>query len=270
MSYRKALRCYIETWLIGACIAFVFLTRLPIPFPTSLYDKRVISDKGLISDKGSDSSMVWFPIVGLVVGSISALSYVVGVHLGMSNSLASIVAIMTLILLTGALHEDGLADAADGLGGVTCQEKYDIMHDSRIGSFGVIALIVTLGLRIHALSILTQPDTVAVVLISTSMASRAAMVAVAHWMTLAFTSSISLCFGRPSLMTMIIILAMTTLCTFFLLGWAMFAMVSAIGLGTWIVMRLAHQQIGGYTGDILGSVQQVSETVSLVTLACIL
>ena len=93
-----------------------------------------------------------FPLVGLLVGSAGALVYAVADLLGLSSSIAALLAIGAMVILTGGLHEDGLADSADGLGATTREKALAIMRDSHIGTFGVMALLFVLSLRVVAVS----------------------------------------------------------------------------------------------------------------------
>ncbi|MBV9758851.1 MAG: adenosylcobinamide-GDP ribazoletransferase, partial [Alphaproteobacteria bacterium] len=114
--------------------AFALLTRLPTP-----------SHRG----EGAVAGCVWaFPIVGATVGAIGAAAYWLACGVGMKPALAAVLALAAQVVATGGFHEDGLADTADGFGGgTTPAEKLAIMRDSRIGTFGVLALVLVLALR---------------------------------------------------------------------------------------------------------------------------
>src|SRR5437763_523525 len=93
------------------------------------------------------------PLIGLIVGAIAALVLLGAAWIGMTPAVAAGLALAAAVLVTGGLHEDGLADTADGLGGGKDRDhKLAIMRDSRIGSYGVLALMLTLGLRWSALT----------------------------------------------------------------------------------------------------------------------
>jgi adenosylcobinamide-GDP ribazoletransferase len=120
-------------------VAFQFLTRLP--FPSIEYDPDALA-----------RSAVYFPLVGILVGALGCSVYrLLSGHL--PAAVVSVAVLVTMILLTGALHEDGLADVADGFGGGWNREQIlRILKDSRIGSYGAIALILSLGARILLLA----------------------------------------------------------------------------------------------------------------------
>src|ERR1700688_1642814 len=134
--------------------AILFLTRLPLP--------RHAHDPGAVSRSA------WaFPLAGFVVGLIGALVYAPAHHLILFPWPAAALTIAATLLATGALHEDGLADTADGFGGGdTRDRKLDIMHDSRIGTYGVCALVVSILLRADAIASITEPALVAAALIA--------------------------------------------------------------------------------------------------------
>src|SRR5260221_13885986 len=137
-------------WLADLQVALGFLTRLPV------------------RARGSLGNAAWtFPLVGLVVGAVAALVFAVARALSLPHEIGSILAVAATIALTGALHEDGPADTADGFGGgVERWQRLAIMRDSRIGSYGVIALVLGLLLRVSALAALPGPGRVAAALIA--------------------------------------------------------------------------------------------------------
>ena len=126
-------------------LAMQFMTRVPIWF------------RGLDPARLNRAS-AWFPIVGLFVGGLGATCYTLVVpHLG--RSVTALVVVLVMIIVTGGLHEDGLADCADAFGGGwTREDRLRILKDSRIGSFGAIALVLSLGARIMLLATLPAPS----------------------------------------------------------------------------------------------------------------
>ena len=104
----------------------------------------------------------WYPVIGALIGLCGALVYAAGTAAGLTSMLAALLTLGVQIALTGALHEDGLADVADGFGGGRDKmAKLAIMRDSRVGSYGVLALIFSVGLRWSALVALADPLAVA-------------------------------------------------------------------------------------------------------------
>jgi len=126
--------------------AFTFLTRIPLPGATRV-------DADLLA-----RSAVWFPLVGAAVGAIGAL-VLVGAARVWSAPVAAALSLLATVLVTGAFHEDALADTADGLGGGQTRERMlEIMRDSRIGSYGAVALVISLALRMGCLTMLVAPE----------------------------------------------------------------------------------------------------------------
>ncbi len=131
----------LKGWGGDILLATAFLTRLPVPV-NEVSGKRPLAD------------VAWaFPVVGILVGTLAGLALVVGFQFGQHPLVCGLLAIGTSVLVSGALHEDGLADVADGFGGAQkISDKLRIMHDSRIGSYGVLALVFSIALRTGALA----------------------------------------------------------------------------------------------------------------------
>lgn len=231
----------------------LFLTRLPLPWPTP--------------DGSQVARASWaFPIAGIVVGAIGALVYVLAHRLGLPAWSAATLAVAATLLTTGGLHEDGLADSADGFGGGnTREQKLAIMRDSRIGTYGVCALIISILLRAGALASLADPGSVALALIAAHGAARATMPA---FMLLAPPSrddGLAFAAGRPPRESVIggalLGLLLLVSCLGPTLGLVALVLL-AIAAALWAWFSLA--QIDGQTGDVLGALEQVSEIVVLL------
>jgi len=171
--------------------------------------------------------------------------------------------IATLVIITGAMHEDGLADSADGLwGGWEKDRRLEIMKDSRIGAYGVLALVLSLGLRWVALAAVTEAGALWPVVIGTAALSRAAMVGVMHALPNARTDGLSRSVGRPPRAAALVASG---------IGGAVWLLLSASGgpLFAAIIAAaacglIAKAKIGGQTGDTLGATQQITEIVVLL------
>ena len=233
-----------------------FLTRLPM----------------LRHETGAGTNLAqaaWaFPLAGFVVGLVGALAYTLADRLVLFSWPAAALALAATMLITGALHEDGLADTADGLGGKTREQKLDIMRDSRIGTFGTLALVVTLLLRWSTLADIAEPRYVAIALISAHAAARAGMTAFMHLVPLARPDGLSSGAGRPPGQSVAAALAIGIFTLLFGFG-AKGAMIALLLLGFAgiIVARIAIRQIGGQTGDVLGAFEQVGEAIILLIAA---
>ena len=135
---------WLAAWWVDFTTALAFLTRLPLPEP----------------DRPPDLARATraMPLAGAVIGLGGAAVYGLTGALGLTPAIAGLLAVATTILLTGALHEDGLADSADGLfAGAEPARRLEIMRDSRTGAYGALALILSVGLRATALAAIAAP-----------------------------------------------------------------------------------------------------------------
>src|SRR5690606_36544225 len=175
------------------------------------------------------------------------------------------------MLVTGALHEDGLADVADGFaGGRTREDRLRIMRDSRIGAYGTLALIVSVGLRWAAIVALLRNGmgTAAVALIVAGTVSRLTPVLLMRFLDPAREDGLGASAGRPQDMSIRIAIVLSLLVLLLLATFTAALTVAAVTLlACWLVAALARNRIGGQTGDVLGAGQQVTEALVLLGLA---
>lgn len=245
-------------------VAFVFLTALPF--------SKVMRNEWPLPALAQGA---WaFPIVGILVGLLGAVTFWLATIIGLGPWVSAFCAVGAQLFVTGALHEDGLADVADGFGGgFDRSQKLVIMRDSRIGTFGAAALIMTLGLRTAALATLADPVMAAGALIAAGTFSRALMTVPMRWLPMARPDGLAASAGRPSRVNFggaLIIGAGVTLpflaCSGGLAGIAgLLAAAMICGLVSWLALR----QIGGQTGDVLGAVQQAAEITLLLAMMAI-
>lgn len=212
-----------------------------------------------------------FPLIGLGLGLGAGLIYGLATALGLPPVLAAIITLGAMIVATGALHEDGLADSADGLGGgATAKAKLAIMRDSQIGVYGVIAVTLGLMARTAALTTLADPGLVLAALVAAGSASRATLPLVMLRLPLARSDGLANRAGQPGQRDVIIGGCLALGIALLALGIiaALAALVTA-ALAAFAVAALARRQIGGYTGDILGAVQQATEIAILFTVVAL-
>jgi adenosylcobinamide-GDP ribazoletransferase len=235
--------------LIHDCkVALAFLTRLPVR------ERRAWPDVDLAA------SVPWFPLVGALIGLAGGVGYALAVWLGLPRWPAAAIALATTIWLTGALHEDGLADLADGFGGGrTREDKLRIMRDSRIGSYGAIALVLTLLARAGALAALGAPWAVGTALVAAGAVSRAALPPLMATLPKARADGLAAGAGRPHPLRAGAAVLVAGLIAIVLLGPAASAALLGGAGGALAVALLTKRQIGGYTGDVLGATQQFAE-----------
>ena len=239
-------------------IAFHLLTRLPLP------------GADWSSQSRPHARAAWaYPLVGIVIGGIAALTAWIALWLGLSVPLASLIALGTMIITTGAMHEDGLADCADGFwGGWEIGRRLEIMKDSQIGTYGVLALLVILGAKWLALCQILNSAPIWTLIIA-PVASRALMVPVMELLPHARDSGLSRSTGQPGQAAVWGALAIGLL-ALFSLGMAIGLALIAVASGSTIVLSiLAKRKIGGQTGDVLGAVQSLGDTVLLITLSAV-
>lgn len=221
------------------------------------------------ADGKRGAAAAWaFPLVGLITGGVAAACGWILLALGLSASLTAGLALVVMITVTGAMHEDGLADTVDGLwGGWDTARRLEIMKDSRIGAYGVIALVLSLLLRWVALTALAGAGMLPVALIAISALSRAPMVLMMASMPHARKDGLSASVGRVDAKTAIIAVGIASLIAITLLGWVgITAMIAVLIAGIFCAL-VAMRKIGGQTGDILGATQQIAEIAALIALA---
>ncbi|MGY8669012.1 adenosylcobinamide-GDP ribazoletransferase [Bradyrhizobium sp. UFLA05-109] len=208
------------------------------------------------------------PVAGVWVALLGAAVYGSAYAIGVTAAPAAMLALASMIVVTGALHEDGLADAADGLGGSTRARKLEIMRDSRIGSFGVCALIISLTLRWSALAAIAAPRSVLIALLLAHVAARAGLPLFMALVPPARNDGLSAGAGRPAGPNAAIALGLgaIVLAIGFGPGKAILAVILLAFLGL-LTAWLAIRQLGGQTGDILGAYEQVAETAILLMAA---
>jgi adenosylcobinamide-GDP ribazoletransferase len=203
------------------------------------------------------ASCIWaYPVVGMMVGSIGAGVLAAGLALGLPQPLAAIWALAATTLVTGGLHEDGLADTADGFGGGRTREhKLAIMRDSRIGSFGALALLFSLAVRATALGLTPHPLSGLVI---AAVLGRGAMAVPLLWLRPARADGLGAGIGGRTAAPASIALAIAAAVGVLAPVAAIAALVASLA-----VSLTARWNVGGYTGDILGAVEQVAECAAL-------
>jgi len=237
--------------LIDIPNAFSLLTRIPVPV-----DHKIAGERAAIA--------TWaYPLVGAVLGLIAGIIGSLLYWFGAPGSLCAIGALVTLAMLTGGMHEDGLSDCADGFGGAMEKERrLKIMKDSRIGAFGAIALILFILGRYSSMEVLIYASFIPP-LVAVGAASRLPMVLAMYAMPNAHSEGLSASVGKPPETSLAIAITLTLLICFlclglsgiFIFGWAIIAAI--------IMAYLAQCAIGGQTGDVLGAMQQWAELAAL-------
>lgn len=241
-------------YLQDIAVAMVLLTRLPIPaLPKHAFDRQ--------------ARAAWaFPLVGLVVALIAGGVGVGLLSLGLPAAASAGILLAVQITLTGAMHEDGLADSVDGLwGGFDRERRLEIMKDSAIGTYGVLALILSVGLRWVALTMLLSSGISAVLI--AAILSRAILPVIMTSLPAARRSGLSHSVGMPNKKASALALGIGVALATVLMGPVITLPMVTAYCCVFALCRIALAKIGGQTGDILGASQQITEVIVLLGLA---
>ena len=260
-------RATLVSWWRDIEVAARFLTRIPLPGaePPSDEDAEISGPpEGLLAQASRA-----FPLVGLGVGLFGAIVLIFARLVGLGPVLSAILGIAAIIAITGGLHEDGLADAADGLAaGRDREAKLAIMRDTRIGAFAVLALILSVLLRVGALAAIPGTYAAASALITAAVFSRAALPAVMAVLEPARMGGLAAAAGKPPQDRVIAAGLLGVVLVLLFLGPATGIVALLAGVGVAAASALfAQKQLGGYTGDVLGAIQQVTEIAVLLAAA---
>jgi len=235
-------------------IAQMFLTRLPSPRSIKWSDSELAA------------STPYFPVVGIVVGLIASLAWLVG-YAGWGPHLAALFAVAASILATGAFHEDGLADAADGIGGAfTIEKKLAIMRDSRVGTYGSVALILIVAAKVFALT-MVELISVPGIFITAHVVARWSSLPLIYNNTYVREQGTGKPFAATVTSQRLIAVSLFTLtCVIFFVQMKAIAValvaVTTVLVSQWYVRR----KLGGITGDVLGAVNSITELLVYLTL----
>jgi adenosylcobinamide-GDP ribazoletransferase len=243
-------------WLHDLKAAAIFFTRAPIIHSGEL--------------TLADLRRAWraVPAVGALIGLAGGIAFALAHWLNLPSFAGALLAVLATAALTGALHEDGLADVADGLGGGDPERRIEIMRDSRIGAYGALALIFSVGLRAAALAAIAGPGSAILALVAAHTVSRAAIPAVMSRFQPATEEGLGAGAGTPERLSLAVAVGFASVLTLIVLGPAagLWALVAG-ALGAIAVAALAQRLLRGYTGDVLGAVQQVAEAAVLLAAA---
>ena len=231
--------------------AVQFLTRVPIRL-------RAAPDLA--------ACVPWFPIVGGAIGA-SVGAVVAGLMEVVPALVAAAVGVVFGVVLTGAFHEDGLADTADALGGWSQEQRREILKDSRHGSYGVAALCSTIVIRIVCVASL-GPAAAFAGLVAAHTLGRGAAVAVMGTAPPVPGGGLGADYARGLTPTrtvsgVAVALAVAAVAT----GWWVLPLAATAAVGAVVVAIVAHRALGGASGDVLGAVEQVGENLVLVVVS---
>ncbi|PLX35573.1 MAG: adenosylcobinamide-GDP ribazoletransferase [Hyphomicrobiales bacterium] len=232
--------------------ALIVLTRLPLPE---------------LSPFPPQGRVVWaYPIAGAAVGLIGGMAMLLA-GLALPAAMAAVLGLAVSVLLTGALHEDGLADFWDGIGGGRARaEKLAIMRDSHLGSYGALALILSFAARLTALAALGPLGALAFV--TAQAMSRGALALPMRLNPPARSDGLIAEAGKPGPIAFMAAIGLPLALSLVVLPGASGLIAAAAACAAaWLVGLIARFQVGGITGDVLGAAVQMAEIAFLWTIA---
>ncbi len=239
-------------------LAIQFLTRLPI------------DSSNIYSETRAAAGPRYYAVVGLAIGGVAAsIFWFAAQYFG--ALLAALLSTAGTLLLTGAFHEDGLADTFDGVGGATDRQRtLEIMKDSRIGVYGAASLMMMLSLKIAAIAKL-QPEVAAIALVAAHCLSRVSSVVVIATSRYVRDSGAGKATADGVDSVSLFVAALTGVACLFgvyigISSAAAFFIFGALIVGHLLSRGIFERRIGGYTGDCLGATQQVTEVAIYLAL----
>lgn len=229
-------------------VAIALLTRLPVPGAP---------------DYARGAAAAWaYPLAGLPVAALAGGAGIVTSYVGLPAPFSALIVLGFLIVLTGAIHEDGLADTADGLwGGWDREKRLQIMKDSHIGTYGVVAIFLFLTWRYAAILMLYDKSPILgfSAVLAAALLSRACMPVLMALLPHARNSGLSHRVGRASRRTAALGVLVAGGLAFAVMGQTVAPALVLAAMTTLLVGLVARRKIGGQTGDILGASQQLAE-----------
>lgn len=249
-------RALTEGWANDLRVAMVFFTRLPI------------KSEGEISGEAVGNALRAWPLVGLAIGLAGGLVFALASTVGLAPLPSALCAVAATAVLTGALHEDGLSDFADAMGGRDMEARLAIMRDSRAGVFGALALILSVGLRASILAQIATPGLVIASFAAAAASSRGLVPLMLTKIPPARPDGLGAMLGEPKQETIVTAALIALVTNLVLIGFASGLVATVLGLGAvWLAAALARSRIGGYTGDVMGAAQQIAEIGVLMAAA---
>ncbi|MEI6832071.1 MAG: adenosylcobinamide-GDP ribazoletransferase [Candidatus Omnitrophota bacterium] len=239
--------------MISFLLAMQFLTVLPLKVKQ-------------FNEKKIAWALVYFPVVGLFLGLILLGLNILLSILGISPEVVNIILVIVLIILTGGMHLDGLADTADAfLSGKTRKEMLEIMRDSHIGVMGVLALISTILLKVGLLSSVNFAAKPAALMLMCILSRWSAVLGMYFFSYARQEGKAKLFIEGISLKIFITSAIITIICAFVVMGLEGLIVLLIISIFTYMAGKFVSKKIGGITGDTLGATIELTEVVILLT-----
>jgi len=242
-----------RSWIHSIQRGLGFFTRLP----SGHYDPAALGESAAV-----------FPVIGLIIGALASLFIAFATFIHLPPTIGILLGISAAIIITGGLHEDGLADTADALGARGDREKRIlILKDSRIGAFGAIALILALLIKLETLSGLPSSWHTMTYFICAHILGRGILPTVMRSAPLMSNEGMAAAAGQPSVTAARTALIISFILVLLLMGpvKSIVAFGAAILTGL-LLIRIAYRIFGGYNGDVLGAIEQCVELAVLINL----
>ena len=241
-------------------LAFSFLTRFPVAGPPAGGPKEY-------DENDYGNSYLFFPVVGLAIGTLLALAAASFSYIGVREDTTAFLLLVILVAATGGLHLDGAADTADGFfGGQNRDDALRIMKDSATGTFGVAAVILILIGKFAALSSILYAGNLSSI-IPPLVLSRWAMSVASYSSAYPRDSGTGKSFiGRLTLQSYLLSTAIAVAIAFLFLGSGALIPIAVAALIALVIKSYSYKKIGGVTGDVLGTVNEIAELVLLAML----
>jgi adenosylcobinamide-GDP ribazoletransferase len=242
---------------MGFWIALQFLTVIPLPFKKQWEPKDIAS------------SLIFFPVVGLIIG---LFLFLINWGLGdiFSGAVTAALTLLVWVLVSGALHLDGLSDTCDGLAGSTPERRLEIMKDSHTGAYGTVGACLLLLVKFSALVSLSSAAMWETLMLAPVLGSWAMVLAISAF-PYARKEGLGRAFKQGSNTLKLVIATVIALAAAILLaGWRGLIIMAIIFLVTLAMGTFFKSRLGGLTGDTYGAIKEVNEAVVLIILPVIL
>ncbi|MDA0988883.1 MAG: adenosylcobinamide-GDP ribazoletransferase [Chloroflexi bacterium] len=239
---------------MGFFTAWRFLTAIPLP----------LTKRGTIPETMGET-LAYFPLVGLVIGlGLAGLDW--GLGLVFPPSIVNALVVVALIVVTGALHMDGLMDTGDGLGsGLTREERLNAMRDSRVGAFGVIAAVCIVLIKYGSLEGLPESARTATLVLMPTLGRWAVVLAMFAFPSYARLEGLGRAFKeQATLPRMLVATVFCIAATLALFGPGGLALMMGVGLTAIGLAFFLRRLLGGLSGDTYGAIVEASEAMTLV------
>lgn len=237
--------------------AWLLLLRIPCPIPPRWHGHMNLADSA------------WaYPLIGALTGLWGGVVYFVCDRIALSGVASAGLALAAIILITGALHEDGFADFWDSFGGQDKARRLEIMRDSRIGTFGTIGLIMSVGLRWSAMTTFSDVIILSAVLIAAGALSRAICLVIMRFLNTARSDGLGASASGLTLPVFLLGCGIAVVISLLIVPVVqVLHFVAAIVVISVLMCWFAKSRFGGYTGDVLGAGQQFGEIMILILAA---